>query len=123
MENTHNPIEVVRQWAVISGPQLTPEQILESVSAITGIDEGDIMGKHRPRQVVKARHFFWAMLRRLSGMTYPQIARYSDCNHSSVLMAIRNIPTEVLEAMEAVTSQHLTGNGSSVTITQTSSAE
>lgn len=123
MEITTNPMEVVRRWTTISGPQLTPDQILESVSAITGIDEGDIMGKHRPRQVVKARHLFWAMLRRMSGMSYPQIARYADCNHSSVLMAIRNIPTDVLDAMEEVTSAHLNPTRSSVEITQTASAE
>lgn len=122
MENTDKSIEVVRRWAVISGPKLTANEVLESVSAITGVDEIDIVGSRRWRAVVKARHLYWAMLRRLCLMSYPQIASETGHNHSSVIMAIRHIPEEVLVAMEELTVQHLQGD-TSVVLKQTSSVE
>jgi hypothetical protein len=117
MNNTPNTaVDVVRQWATSSRTQMTPEQIMQSVVEATGIQPEDISGPRRWQPVVKARHLYWAMLRRQCGMSYPQIGMMVARNHSSVMMAIKKVPTDVLDAMETLATEQATANQQSSVI-------
>jgi chromosomal replication initiation ATPase DnaA len=61
---------------------------LHEVSVRTGISVADILGRHRERQFVLARHEFWTELRGM-GFSYPDIATFCEVDHTSVIHGVR----------------------------------
>lgn len=53
--------------------------------------------------VVKARHEFWALLRDSTGMSYPQLARLLEVDHSTLIYACHKRQAELDAMYPAVT--------------------
>ena len=117
MNTTTNNETVVRAWTASTSAGLSPSAVLESVVAITGVQSEDINGERRWKSVVRARHLYWALLRRQCHLSYPQIGLLTGRNHSTVMMAIKKVPTEVLDAMEGIATERNSTETSHVAFT------
>jgi len=86
---------------------ITPEQILAAVEQVTNVSRDLIMGQRKFKNVVRARHLYWAGLRHYSKMSYPQIGFNCAVHHTTAMEGIRKVPYEVVEALGAYCQQPL----------------
>lgn len=64
--------------------------MLQQIADAHGVALLDAMGDRRISSYVKARHEMWLLLRN-RGYSFPRIAAIFQCDHSSVLMAVRRL--------------------------------
>lgn len=67
--------------------RLTWLDLAEQVAEEDGVHPVLILGRVRSKNIVRARHHFWAALRG-AGYSYPEIASALGVDHSSVLAAL-----------------------------------
>jgi len=70
---------------------LTADEVIKSVMDTTGIGRVDLLGTSRSKHIVKARHLAMALIRKHCGMSYPQIGRIFNRDHTTILYAVRKI--------------------------------
>jgi chromosomal replication initiator protein len=96
---THEPITVDRATQVLADllsenqPRpITPRLILEEASAQFGFTVDDLQSKHRQRPLVTARQIAMYVMRELTELSYPNIAReFGGRDHTTVIHAVEKI--------------------------------
>ncbi len=96
---THEPITVDRATQVLadllseSQPRpITPQLILDEASAQFGFSVEDLQSKHRQRPLVTARQIAMYVMRELTELSYPNIAReFGGRDHTTVIHAVEKI--------------------------------
>jgi chromosomal replication initiator protein len=74
------------------GPQITPERILQLTSDKFGFPVDEIMGKSRRRPLVTARQVAMYVMREVTDLSYPAIAReFGGRDHTTVIHAVEKI--------------------------------
>lgn len=77
----------------LDGRNETERKVLEIVSEterVTGVSRAEILGKKRHRNIVKAR---WLAMQRARdiGLSYPEIGRVFDRDHTSVMHGVKSV--------------------------------
>lgn len=99
MTSPRTPKSILQKWANGGVTPFTPEEILEAVVKVTGVEADLVCGRMRYRHIVKARHLWWAGLRRYCNLSYPEIGLLSGNDHSTIMIGVRNVPDEVVKAL------------------------
>ncbi|MCC5828222.1 MAG: AAA family ATPase [Phycisphaeraceae bacterium] len=75
---------------------IRPEQVLRTVSDLFGIAREQILGNRRQAQIVLARSLVMYLLRKLTHLSYPEIARFMKRpGHSGVLTAVARMEERI----------------------------
>jgi chromosomal replication initiator protein len=96
---THEPITVDRATQVLadllseSQPRpITPQFILDEAAAQFGFTVEELQSKHRQRPLVTARQIAMYVMRELTELSYPNIARdFGGRDHTTVIHAVEKI--------------------------------
>jgi chromosomal replication initiator protein len=96
---THEPITVDRATQVLADllsenqPRpITPQLILEEAAAQFGFTVEEVKSKHRQRPLVTARQIAMYVMRELTELSYPNIAReFGGRDHTTVIHAVEKI--------------------------------
>lgn len=96
---THEPITVERATQVLadllseSQPRpITPQFILDEAAAQFGFTVEELQSKHRQRPLVTARQIAMYVMRELTELSYPNIAReFGGRDHTTVIHAVEKI--------------------------------
>jgi chromosomal replication initiation ATPase DnaA len=75
------------------------DSVAIAVSLVTGVDLIDVVGFVKLAPYVAARNLWWACLRHYCGMSYPEIGRFVDRHHSTVMFAVKRVPTDLVLSM------------------------
>ena len=93
------PKSILQKWANGGTTPFSPDEIMEGVERVTGVKRDLILGQTRYRHVVRARHLWWAGLRRYCNLSYPEIALLNDKDHTTIMSGVRNVPDDVVVAL------------------------
>jgi chromosomal replication initiator protein len=96
---THEPLTVERATQVLADllsenqPRpITPQLILEETAKQFGFTVDEIISKHRQRPLVTARQIAMYVMRELTDLSYPNIAReFGGRDHTTVIHAVEKI--------------------------------
>jgi chromosomal replication initiator protein len=96
---THEPLTVERATQVLADllsenqPRpITPQIILEETAKFYGFTVDEIISKHRQRPLVTARQVGMYVMRELTELSYPNIAReFGGRDHTTVIHAVEKI--------------------------------
>jgi chromosomal replication initiator protein len=96
---THEPLTVERATQVLADllsenqPRpITPQIILEETAKFFGFTVEEIISKHRQRPLVTARQIAMYVMRELTELSYPNIAReFGGRDHTTVIHAVEKI--------------------------------
>ena len=96
---THEPLTVERATQVLADllsenqPRpITPQLILEETAKFFGFTVEEIISKHRQRPLVTARQIAMYVMRELTELSYPNIAReFGGRDHTTVIHAVEKI--------------------------------
>jgi chromosomal replication initiator protein len=96
---THEPITVERATQVLADllsenqPRpITPQFILDEASSQFGFTVEELQSKHRQRPLVTARQIAMYVMRELTDLSYPNIAReFGGRDHTTVIHAVEKI--------------------------------
>ncbi len=96
---THEPLTVERATQVLADllsenqPRpITPQLILDETATQFGFTIDDIISKHRQRPLVTARQIAMYVMRELTDLSYPNIAReFGGRDHTTVIHAVEKI--------------------------------
>lgn len=96
---THEPLTVERATHVLGDvithdqPRpITPQLILDETAALFGFEPEEIISKHRQRPLVTARQISMYVMRELTQLSYPNIARtFGGRDHTTVIHACEKI--------------------------------
>jgi chromosomal replication initiator protein len=96
---THEPLTVERATQVLADllsenqPRpITPQLILEETAKQFGFTVDDVTSKHRQRPLVTARQIAMYVMRELTDLSYPNIAReFGGRDHTTVIHAVDKI--------------------------------
>jgi chromosomal replication initiator protein len=96
---THEPLTVERATQVLADlmtqdqPRpITPQVILDETSELFGFTIEEIISKHRQRPLVTARQISMYVMRELTELSYPNIARvFGGRDHTTVIHAVEKI--------------------------------
>ena len=81
---------------VNSGPvKVTPEKIVEKVAGKYGVSTDDIYSKKKSGAISNARHISIYLMRRLADLSYPQIGKVLNRDHTTVMASYKIIDTEI----------------------------
>ncbi len=76
--------------------RLMPEEIIQSVAQTWGIHTTDLLSDRRARHHTLPRHVAFTLVRRHTGLSFPEIGRWFNKDHSSIQHGVRKIEAEVL---------------------------
>ena len=96
---THEPLTVERATQVLADllsenqPRpITPRLILEETAKQFGFTQDEIISKHRQRPLVTSRQIAMYVMRELTDLSYPNIAReFGGRDHTTVIHAVEKI--------------------------------
>jgi chromosomal replication initiator protein len=96
---THEPLTVERATQVLADlmtqdqPRpITPQFILEETAELFGFEIEEIISKHRQRPLVTARQIAMYVMRELTELSYPNIARvFGGRDHTTVIHSVEKI--------------------------------
>ena len=96
---THEPLTVDRATQVLADlmtqdqPRpITPQLILDETAELFGFTTDEIISKHRQRPLVTARQIAMYVMRELTELSYPNIARvFGGRDHTTVIHAVEKI--------------------------------
>jgi chromosomal replication initiator protein len=75
---------------------ITPQVILDATSKMFGIPVDEIIGKKRQRPLVTARQVAMYVMRELTDLSYPAIAReFGGRDHTTVIHAVEKISAQM----------------------------
>jgi len=66
-------------------------RVVDAVSKSTGVTVAEIMGPRRDRNIIRARFAAMAIARDYLNLSYPQIGREFNRDHTSVINAMRRV--------------------------------
>ena len=65
------------------------DRLVKHVEFRHGFTRRELLSRSKPTPLANARHELWWLARQLYGLTYPQIAKKSDWDHTTVLHGVR----------------------------------
>jgi chromosomal replication initiator protein len=68
--------------------QVTVDKIFDAVSEKYGVSKEEIYGTHRTKEIATARHVTIYLLRNLTDMSFPNIGRMFNRDHSTIMNSI-----------------------------------
>ena len=74
---------------------VTVEKIFSAITDRTGISKEDMVGKKREKSVAEARHLAVYLIRELTEMSFPNIGKLFDRDHSTILTSYQKIARKV----------------------------
>jgi len=76
-------------------PTITYNKILKIISKRFSIPEEDLIGKKRSQEIVRPRHLSIYLIRRLTDMSLPAIAKIYNRDHTTIMASIENVEKEI----------------------------
>ena len=76
-------------------PELMADKIIENISKRYDISVEDIKGKKRTKEIVSARHIAVYVVREVTGMSFPNIAKLFNRDHTTMLSSIDVVEEEM----------------------------
>lgn len=83
----------------------TPARIADAVCAYYGIDHSDLMSELRMTRTAAPRRVFMWLLRSRLSMSYVEMGRYFNRNHTTIVYAVKNAETKDVEHTTAIANQ------------------
>ena len=74
---------------------VTVDKIFSAITDRTGITKADMTGKKREKSVAEARHLAVYLIRELTEMSFPNIGKLFDRDHSTILTSYQKIARKV----------------------------
>ncbi len=75
--------------------RVTPEKIISKVAVKYGVDYNDILSKKKTSEITKARHMCVYLMRKILDMSYPNIGKKLNRDHTTIMSSYRLIETEI----------------------------
>ncbi len=75
--------------------QITPELVVRYVCRYFGIEEAQLMGKQRSRNVALPRQIAMYLVRHMTGMSFPNIGRYFEKDQTTVQHSVKKVEQEL----------------------------
>ena len=75
--------------------KVTPEKIVAKVAAKYGVDPDDIYSKKKANDISRARHICIYLLRKISDLSYPNIGKLLNRDHSTVMSSYKIMEQEI----------------------------
>ncbi len=75
--------------------KVTPDKIISSVAAKYGVDSGDILSKKKTGEITKARHICVYLMRKILDMSYPNIGKKLNRDHTTIMSSYKFIEREI----------------------------
>ena len=75
--------------------KVTPEKIVTKVAAKYGVSPDEIYSKKKSSSISKARHISIYLMRKISELSYPNIGKIVNRDHSTIMSSFRLIETEL----------------------------
>lgn len=69
------------------------KSLVEIVEKVSGVAEVDIRGKERYRKFIIPRYVFNYVAREMLGVTYMDIAKFMDNDHSTIIYSVEKVKT------------------------------
>lgn len=69
--------------------------IVEAVCEITGVHRRELLSVFRDHVLIEARHCVCVIARHEAGRSYPEIGRFLDRDHTTILYAVRTWSSKV----------------------------
>lgn len=66
--------------------------VVDSVALAFDLHVDTIQGKDRTRHIAQARHASYYFLRKYTRLSYPQIGKIFNCDHTSVMYGAKRVP-------------------------------
>lgn len=76
-------------------PSITFDKVVKCVSKRYAIPEEDILGKKRSQEIVRPRHISIYLIRRLTDMSLPAIAKVYNRDHTTIMASIENVEKDL----------------------------
>ena len=89
---------LVCEWLSIE-QGFDPSAYLNEICSLFHVTPEDVLGERRHSQLVKSRHLFWACLREHGKWSYPVIGDYVERDHTTVMVAIKKVPSDLVQAV------------------------
>ena len=70
------------------GNAYEPYDIIERVLSKHSVDMVEVMGRSRERIVADARHEIWYFMKKLGGLSYPQIGKMFNRDHTTIMNGV-----------------------------------
>ena len=74
---------------------VTVDKIFSAITDRTGITKADMTGKKREKSVAEARHLAVYLIRELTEMSFPNIGKLFDRDHSTILTSYQKIARKI----------------------------
>ena len=84
----------------------TAGKIIDQVCRFTGIDEATIRGTQKTKEISDARQLAMYMVRKLTGMSFPDIGKEFGKDHTTVMYNVRKVEA-ALKAGDVVLQNHI----------------
>ncbi len=76
--------------------RLGARALAERTASEFGVTLGKVLqGTSRSRSVIRARHRIWCLLRHTLDLSYPEMARVFEADHTTILVAVRKREREL----------------------------
>lgn len=78
----------------------TPEMIISEVSKFYQVEEEEIKGKNRSKNIVLARQVSMYLIRKMLNASFPDVATIFDCDHTTVMHSYNKISDQCKQSEE-----------------------
>ena len=89
---------LVCEWLSIE-QGFDPSAYLTEICSLFRVEPEDVLGERRMQHLIKPRHLFWACLREHGKWSYPVIGDYVGRDHTTVMIAIKKVPSDLVKAI------------------------
>ena len=89
---------LVCEWLSIE-QGFDPSAYLTEICSLFRVEPEDVLGERRMQHLMKPRHLFWACLREHGKWSYPVIGDYVGRDHTTVMVAIKKVPSDLVQAV------------------------
>ena len=76
-------------------PQMTVENVIDKVCRKYGLNQDDIKGRKKTKEIAMARHICIYIIRKLTDLSLPAIGRILGRDHTTVMSSLQVIETEL----------------------------
>ena len=74
---------------------MTVEKIFSAITDHYGISRDDMVGKKREKAIAEARHISIYLIREITEMSFPNIGKLYDRDHTTILSSYQKISRQV----------------------------
>ena len=74
---------------------VTVDRIFSAITDRYGVSRADMVGKKREKQIAEARHISVYLIRELTEMSFPNIGKLYDRDHTTILSSYQKIARHI----------------------------